>query len=37
MTEVFDDVFWLAGTVRMGPGVTINRAMVVLRHEGSSR
>lgn len=31
LTEVFPDVFWLRGGVRMGPGVTINRLMVVLR------
>lgn len=34
LIELFPDVFWRQGTVRMGPGVTINRNMVVLRHEG---
>ncbi len=34
LREVFPDVYWLQGTVRMGPGMTINRVMVVLRHEG---
>lgn len=33
--EVFPDVFWLQGSVRMGPGVRIPRNMVVLRHEGA--
>lgn len=28
---LFDDVFWLQGTVRMGPGMVINRVMVILR------
>ncbi len=30
-----DDVWWLQGTVSMGPGLRLNRVMVVLRHEGS--
>lgn len=34
LLEVFPDIFWMQGSVRMGPGVTINRVMVVLRHEG---
>ncbi|MEQ1566092.1 MAG: hypothetical protein ABMA64_10680 [Myxococcota bacterium] len=34
LTEVFPDVFWMQGTVRMGPGMVINRVMVVLRHDG---
>jgi len=32
--EVFPDVFWMQGTVKMGPGMVINRNMIVLRHEG---
>jgi len=31
LTEVFPDVFWMLGGVRMAPGMTINRGMVVLR------
>lgn len=32
--EIFPDVFWLQGSVRMAPGVVTNRVMTVLRHEG---
>ncbi|MFT4628527.1 MAG: hypothetical protein ACI8PZ_007222 [Myxococcota bacterium] len=34
LTEVWPDIFVLQGTVRMGPGMVINRNMVVLRDEG---
>jgi len=34
LLEVLPDVYWLQGTVRMGPGMTINRVMTVLQHEG---
>lgn len=30
--ELFPDVYWVHGSVRMGPGMHINRNMVVLRH-----
>lgn len=33
-TPLCDDVWWMLGTVRMAPGVVINRTMVVLRHQG---
>jgi hypothetical protein len=29
--ELFEDVFWVHGSMRMGPGLGINRNMVVLR------
>ncbi len=29
-----DDAWWVQGTFDMGPGLRINRVMVVLRHEG---
>lgn len=29
--ELFEDVFWVNGSMRMGPGLRINRNMVVLR------
>lgn len=29
-----EDVFWMLGSVRMAPGVVINRTMVILRHAG---
>ncbi|TNE91536.1 MAG: hypothetical protein EP330_04845 [Deltaproteobacteria bacterium] len=29
-----EDVWWMRGSVRMAPGMVINRVMVVLRHEG---
>ena len=29
-----DDVYWVQGTIRMGPGMTINRNMVLLRNGG---
>lgn len=32
--ELLPEVFWLQGTVRMGPGVIINRIMTIVRHEG---
>jgi len=32
--ELFEDVYWVHGSMRMGPGMRINRNMVVLRHEG---
>lgn len=34
LSEAFPDIFWVQGSVRMAPGVVINRVMVVLRHEG---
>ena len=34
LQSLAEDAWWLQGTVRMGPGVVINRNMVVLRHEG---
>ncbi len=34
LVEIVPDVFWMQGSVRMGPGMTINRVMTVLRHEG---
>lgn len=33
LQELFEGVYWLQGTVRMGPGVVINRVMVVLRDD----
>jgi len=32
--ELFEDVFWVQGSMRMGPGMRINRNMVVLRQGG---
>ncbi len=32
--EILPDVLFVHGTMRMGPGMTINRNMVALRHEG---
>lgn len=32
--EILPDVLFVHGSARMGPGMTINRNMVVLRHEG---
>ncbi|MHA1537369.1 MAG: hypothetical protein ACTSUD_07425 [Alphaproteobacteria bacterium] len=32
--ELFEDVFWVQGSMRMGPGMRINRNMVVLREGG---
>lgn len=32
--ELFEDVFWVHGSIRMGPGLLINRNMVVLRDGG---
>ncbi len=34
LEEIFDDAWFLHGTVKMGPGMVINRNMVVLRHDG---
>jgi hypothetical protein len=31
--KLFDDVYWVQGSIRMGPGVRTNRNMVVLRQE----
>ena len=36
LQPLFEDVYWLQGSVRMGPGLTINRNMVVLRHPSAS-
>ncbi len=33
--QLFDDVFWVQGSIRMGPGMSISRNMVVLRHDGA--
>jgi hypothetical protein len=33
--EIFEDVFWVHGSMRMGPGFKINRNMVVLRQAGA--
>lgn len=35
LQELFPDLYWLQGTTRMGPGMVINRLMVVLRHAGA--
>ena len=32
--ELFEDVFWVHGSMRMGPGMRINRNMMVLRDGG---
>lgn len=32
--EIMPDVFFVHGSIRMGPGMSINRNMLVLRHEG---
>jgi len=32
--QLFDDVFWVRGSVRMGPGVRVPRNMVILRSGG---
>jgi hypothetical protein len=32
--QLFDDVYWVHGSIKMGPGMLINRNMVILRHEG---
>ncbi|OUS24005.1 hypothetical protein A9Q99_26005 [Gammaproteobacteria bacterium 45_16_T64] len=32
--EVFPDVFYVQGTVKMGPGVRITRSMVIIRENG---
>ncbi len=34
IAELFEDVFWVHGGMRMGPGMRINRNMVVLRDGG---
>jgi hypothetical protein len=34
LEELFPDVFWMQGTVRIGPGIVINRNMLILRHGG---
>ena len=34
LQELFDDVFWVQGSVSMGRGVRISRNMVVLRQDG---
>ncbi|MCB9670002.1 MAG: hypothetical protein H6734_11060 [Alphaproteobacteria bacterium] len=31
---LFEDVWWVQGSIRMFPGMTINRVMTVLRHDG---
>lgn len=33
--QLFDDAFWVRGSIRLGPGMSINRNMVVLRHDGA--
>jgi len=35
--QLFEDVYWVHGTASMGPGMRINRNMVVLRHCLSDR
>ncbi|MBW2524342.1 MAG: hypothetical protein JRI23_09215 [Deltaproteobacteria bacterium] len=32
--KIFDDLYWVQGTMRMGPGMRISRNMVLLREEG---
>ena len=34
IVAVFDDVYWVQGSINMGPGMRFNRNMVVLRQEG---
>jgi hypothetical protein len=34
LEKIFDDVYFLHGSVRMGPGMRINRNMVAIRNEG---
>ena len=32
--EIFEEVFWVHGGIHMGPGLKLNRNMVVLREAG---
>lgn len=34
ITKIFDDVYWVQGTIKMGPGMGFNRNMVILRQDG---